>query len=68
MSAALKQLQVPEPADLPFKDCLPLIENDTTVDPFDAIEMIGVVPETKPQTPPPARTPGETIAEPKPGK
>jgi hypothetical protein len=66
--AALKQLQVPVPADLPFKDCLALAENDTTVDPFDAIEMIGVVGETKPQTPAPAPTQGPAIAEPKAGK
>ncbi len=39
---ALKQNQSPIPDDLPFKDYLPLVENDTTVDPFDAIEMIGV--------------------------
>jgi hypothetical protein len=30
------------PDDLPFKDLLPLAEADNTVDPFDAIEMIGV--------------------------
>ena len=42
---ALKQLQMPEPKDLPFKDCLALVQNDTTVDPFDATEMIGVVAE-----------------------
>ncbi len=33
----------PVPDDLPFKDYLPLVQNDNTVDPFDAIEMIGVV-------------------------
>ena len=33
----------PIPDDLPFKDYLPLVQNDTTVDPFDATEMIGVV-------------------------
>jgi hypothetical protein len=62
---ALKQLQMPMPADLPFKDCLDAVQNDTTVDPFDAIEMIGVPGENKPQTPAPV--PGPTIAEPKPG-
>ena len=66
--AALKQLQMPVPADLPFKDCLALAENDTTVDPFDAIEMIGVVGENKPQTPAPAPMQGPAIAEPKAGK
>ena len=41
---ALKQLQMPDPDDLPFKDYLPLVQNDNTVDPFDATEMIGVTP------------------------
>ena len=67
---ALKQLQLPEPADLPFKDCLILIQNDTTVDPFDAIEMIGVVGETKPQTTAPAPGPlkGPKVLETKPAE
>jgi hypothetical protein len=43
---ALKQLQMPVPEDLPFKDWLPLIQNDNTVDPFDVTEMIGVVAES----------------------
>jgi hypothetical protein len=43
----LKQLQVPVPPDLPFKDCLALVQNDTTVDPFDAIEMLGVPRDAK---------------------
>jgi hypothetical protein len=38
----LKQLGAPVPADLPFKETAALAENDNTVDPFDAIEMIGV--------------------------
>jgi hypothetical protein len=38
---ALRQLGQDEPADLPFKELLPAAEADTTVDPFDAIEMIG---------------------------
>jgi hypothetical protein len=37
----LKQLGAPVPNDLPFKDTAALAENDNTVDPFDAIEMIG---------------------------
>jgi hypothetical protein len=49
---ALKQLQVPVPDDLPFKDYLPLVQNDNTVDPFDATEMIGVIAD--PATPAPA--------------
>ncbi len=46
----LKQLGNPVPADLPFKELLPLMENDSTVDPFDVLEMIGVVGETKSAT------------------
>jgi hypothetical protein len=42
---ALKQLGQPEPADMPFKEYAALLGNDTTVDPFDATEMMGVVPE-----------------------
>ena len=34
---------MPVPDDLPFQDCLPLVQNDTTVDPFDATGMIDVV-------------------------
>ena len=30
------------PDDTPFKDTLVLAQNDPTLDPFDAIEMIGV--------------------------
>ena len=30
------------PDDTPFKDTLPFAQNDPTLDPFDAIEMIGV--------------------------
>lgn len=48
---ALKQLQVPVPNDVPFKDYLPLIQNDTTVDPFDATEMLGVSAEANMPTP-----------------
>ncbi len=47
----LKQLGTPVPDKLPFKELLPMMENDTTVDPFDVLEMIGVVGETKPPTP-----------------
>jgi hypothetical protein len=43
---ALKQLGTPIPDDLPFKSYLPMMQNDTTVDPFDAIEMIGVPAES----------------------
>ncbi len=46
----LKQLGTPVPDDLPFKELLPQMENDTTVDPFDVLEMIGVVGGTKSAT------------------
>jgi hypothetical protein len=38
----LRQNQTPIPDDLPFKDLARSVAHDTTVDPFDAIEMIGV--------------------------
>jgi len=50
----LKQNLTPIPDDLPFKDYLRLVEHDTTVDPFDAIEMLGVSGEARPLTPSPA--------------
>jgi hypothetical protein len=55
---ALKQNLTPIPDDLPFKDCFRLVENDTTVDPFDAIEMLGVG-EARPLAPAPAAAPAE---------
>jgi hypothetical protein len=39
---ALQQAGEPLPDDTPFKETLVLSENDPTVDPFDAIEIIGV--------------------------
>jgi hypothetical protein len=39
----LKQNLTPIPDDLPFKDYLKLVEGDTTVDPFDTLEMLGAV-------------------------
>ena len=39
---ALQQADEPMPDDTPFKDTLAVAQNDPTVDPFDAIEMIGV--------------------------
>jgi hypothetical protein len=39
---ALKQNLSPIPDKIPFKEYLPLVEHDTTVDPFDAVEMLGV--------------------------
>ena len=38
---ALRQLGAPEPKQFPFKDLLAAAEQDTTVDPFDATEMLG---------------------------
>lgn len=38
---ALRQLGEPEPKDYPFKELLAGAELDTTVDPFDATEMLG---------------------------
>ncbi len=56
----LKQLGAPVPDDVPFKEMAALVANDPTVDPFDAIEMIGVpaataagaAPATSPTTNP----------------
>ncbi|WP_165064567.1 hypothetical protein [Paludisphaera rhizosphaerae] len=53
----LRQLGEPVPDTLPFKDLLAAAEADTTVDPFDAIEMLGVAGATAggpSSTPPPA--------------
>ena len=47
---ALKQLGEPEPKDLPFRELLAGAEQDTTVDPFDATEMLGV--DRSPKGPP----------------
>ncbi len=41
-SWALKQAGEQMPDNTPFKDLIVLAENDPTLDPFDAIEMIGV--------------------------
>jgi hypothetical protein len=48
---ALQQLGDPVPKEFPFKDLLASAEHDTTVDPFDAIEM-NAVPASGSQTPP----------------
>ena len=60
----LQQNLTPIPDDLPFKQYLPLIEHDTTVDPFDTLEMIGVVgdPGAKAPAPGPAPAPGSNPA------
>ena len=44
---ALRQLGEPEPKEYPFMDLYAAAEQDTSVDPFDAIEMMGV---SKPAT------------------
>ncbi len=38
---SLKQLGEPEPEEYPFKALLQAAEQDTSVDPFDANEMLG---------------------------
>ena len=38
----LRQLGEPVPEEFPFKELLAAAEADTTLDPFDAIEMLGV--------------------------
>jgi hypothetical protein len=65
---ALKQLQLPEPDDLPFKDCLAIAQSDTTVDPFDAIEMIGVPGETQSRPSAPGASPAAPGVPPGSGK
>lgn len=63
---ALRQLGEPEPKDLPFRELLAGAEEDSSVDPFDATEMLGVDRSTKapgvgqgrrpsPSAPPPAQ-------------
>lgn len=62
---SLRQLGEPEPKDLPFHDLLPAAEMDSTLDPFDATEMLPskraqpagasrqpVRPAARPTTPP----------------
>lgn len=54
---ALRQLGEPEPKDMPFQELLKGAEADTSLDPFDAIEMLGVNRNTTsgaPVTTPPA--------------
>src|SRR5262249_32288107 len=38
---ALRQLGEPEPKDMPFRSLLAAAEADNTVNPFDAMEMLG---------------------------
>jgi hypothetical protein len=41
----LRQLEQPVPESFPFKELLVAAQNDNTVDPFDVMEVIGVVGE-----------------------
>ena len=43
----LQQQGTPVPENYPFKELYASAMADTTVDPFDVLEMIGVVEETK---------------------
>jgi len=58
----LRQLGEPVPDAFPFKELLAAAEADTTVDPFDAIEMIGVGAFE------PAAGPSASTAAPAPGR
>ncbi len=49
----LKQNLTPIPDDLPFKDYQRLVANDSTPDPFDTLEMIGVVGDSNAAKPAP---------------
>jgi hypothetical protein len=59
---ALKQNLTPIPADLPFKDYLPMVEHDNTLDPFDAMEMLGVPGSSSTPRAGGTPTPGATSA------
>jgi hypothetical protein len=59
----LKQNQTPVPDDLPFKESLKLVEHDNTPDPFDTLEMIGVVGDPNPTS----SAPAPSAAAPSPG-
>ncbi|MHC5538279.1 hypothetical protein ACYOEI_08625 [Singulisphaera rosea] len=60
---SLRQLSEPEPSDYPFKDLLKGAQQDTTLDPFDAFEMLGPA-QTRAN-----RVPGQTKgAQPQPAK
>ncbi len=56
----LKQNLTPVPKDLPFKEYLPLVEHDNTPDPFDTLEMLGPIGDSKPSTGPSAPAPEPT--------
>ncbi|OJW17783.1 MAG: hypothetical protein BGO49_26650 [Planctomycetales bacterium 71-10] len=66
----LRQLGEPVPDTLPFKDLLAAAEADNTVDPFDAIEMLGVGAGETSSAPPPSqpRAAEAPAAQPQPGQ
>ncbi len=51
----LKQLGDNSAQDFPFKDLAALVQNDKTPDPFDVLEMLGVVNDPTAQSAPAAR-------------
>jgi hypothetical protein len=53
----LQQQGVPVPDNYPFKELYASAMADTTLDPFDVLEMIGVVEETKSPTAQPTASP-----------
>jgi hypothetical protein len=60
----LQQQGTPVPDNYPFKELYASAMSDTTVDPFDVLEMVGVVEETKSPNadqPPTGNTPGAGI-------
>jgi len=60
----LQQQGTPVPDKYPFKELYASAMSDTTVDPFDVLEMVGVVEETKSPNagqPPPGSTPATGI-------
>ncbi|MFO0909872.1 MAG: hypothetical protein U0794_16245, partial [Isosphaeraceae bacterium] len=63
---ALRQLGEEQPKDLPFKDLLAAAEQDNTVDPFDATEMIGPSRPGTPTAPSGGRTSPGTVTPPAP--
>ncbi len=54
---AMRQYGEPEPKEFPFKELLKDAEKDTTLDPFDAMEMLGVSKSSSGSTatPPPSK-------------
>ncbi len=63
----LQQNLAPIPDDLPFKENLKLVQGDTTVDPFDTLEMIGPVGAENPSAPSPGAPAGNPAAAPSTG-